>query len=177
MRARPIFALGVVLAGSLCATTLQQLSMDDMIRKSTAIVRAKVIGAHSAAQGDTVWTLYGLQIIETLKPSSRPFTEVALPGGVAGGVRQTVAGAPQLTVGQEYVVFVWVGRSGLPQVMGLSQGLFNVSRDASGKAVLTRPAAAERMVDTNGRPVDSQPVDMQLADLRSRLRQVAGARK
>ncbi len=177
MRARSIFALSVILAGSLCATTLEQLSMDDMIQKSTAIVRAKVTASRGAAQGDSVWTMYGLQIIETLKPSGKPFTEVGVPGGAAGGVRQTVAGAPQLTVGQEYVVFVWIGRSGLPQVIGLSQGLFNVSRDASGKTVLRRPAAAERMVDTNGRPVDSQPVDMQLADLRSRLRQVAGARK
>jgi hypothetical protein len=177
MRARSIFALGLFLAASMCATTLEQLSLDDMIQKSTAIVRAKVTGTYSASRGSNIWTFYRLQIIETLKPSKQTFTEVAVPGGVAGGVRQTVDGAPPLTVGQEQVLFVWVGASGLPQLIGLSQGLFSVSKDASGNIVLTRPAAAERMLAQNGQPVDDQPMGIQLTDLRSRVRKLSGAGK
>jgi hypothetical protein len=174
MRARSIFALGLFLALSLCATTLEQLSMDDMIRKSTVIVRAKVTGSYSASRGGDVWTFYRLQILETLKSSKGTLAEVAVPGGVAGGVRQNVDGAPALTVGQEYGLFVWIGPNGLPQLIGLSQGLFSVGQDASGKTVLTRAAAAERMIGQNGQPVNDQRVGIRLADLRS---QIAGAGK
>jgi hypothetical protein len=169
MRARSIFALGLFLAASLCATTLEQLSMDDMIRKSTVIVRAKVTGTYGTSRGGNIWTFYRLQILETLKPSGQTLAEVAVPGGAAGGVRQTVAGAPLLTGGQEYVLFVWIGPSGLPQLIGLSQGLFSVSQDASGNTALTRPAAAERMLGQNGQPVNDQPVGVRLTDLRSRI--------
>lgn len=177
MLGRSIFALSVFLAGSAFATTLEQLSMDDMIQKSSAVVRARVTGTYSAARGDSVWTFYRLQVLETLKSSNQAVTEVAVPGGVANGVRQTVDGAPQLNVGQEYVVFAWISRSGLPQVIGLSQGLFRIARDPSGKTSLTRTAAAERMLGSNGAPFNDQPVDLQLADLRSRIRRIAGAGK
>ena len=112
MRVQTACVLGLCLAASLCATTLEQLSMDDMIRKSSVIVRAKVTGTYSTSRGGEIWTFYRLQTIESLKssgkssgkPSDQPLSEVAVPGGVAAGVRQTVDGAPSLNVGQEYVL-------------------------------------------------------------------------
>jgi len=179
MRARSAFALGLLLAACLSATTLQQLSMDDMIQKSTAIVRAKVTGSYSASRGNAVWTFYRVQVLEELKPLDGTLAEVAVPGGAVRGVRQAVAGAPTLNVGQEYVLFVWIGRNGLPQLIGLSQGLFSVGKDASGNIMVTRPGAVERMVDQNGQPVADQPVGITLLDLRSRVRgsRAAGAGK
>ena len=37
-----------------------------------------------------------------------------------------------LKIGDEYVFFVWTSRSGLAQIIGLSQGLFNVLPDGKG---------------------------------------------
>ncbi|MGH8323719.1 MAG: hypothetical protein ACRETD_07990, partial [Steroidobacteraceae bacterium] len=46
------------------ATTLQQLSLDDMIQKSTAIVRARVTGTYTAARGRIIYTHYTVQVTE-----------------------------------------------------------------------------------------------------------------
>lgn len=163
------------------ATTLQQLSLDDMIQQSTRIVRAKVAGSHVAIRGNNIDTYYQLEVLETLKPGGQTQTvqqlEVAVPGGTAQGLRQMVPGAPALAIGGEYVVFLWTGRSGITQVIGLSQGLFRVAVDASGNTVLLRPAATETMLDKNGKPVTDQAVNFTLASLRSQIQRVLGVAK
>jgi len=153
------------------ATTLQQLSLDNMIAQSTAVVHAKVTGSRVALRGQDIWTFYQLQVMDTLKAgqSSSSSVEVAVPGGAMQGVRQVVAGAPVLAPGTEYVVFLWTSKSGLTQVIGLSQGLFLVNTDTSGNKLLSRPAAAATMLDQNGNPVADQAVSLSLSGLRTRM--------
>jgi hypothetical protein len=167
-----ILSLAMALSGLMGATTLEKLSMADMIQQSTAIVRAKVTGSYTTLRGREIYSHYQLQVTENLKGSSQ-ITDVAIPGGAAQGMRQMVAGAPALTLGQEYVVFLWTGKSGLTQVMGLSQGLFTVLQNAAGDAVLVRPAAMVTMVDAGGKIVSDQAVTIRLSDLRSQI-QAAG---
>ena len=97
------------------------------------------------------------------------------------GIRQSVSGAPELKPGQEYVLFLWTSRSGLTQVMGLSQGLFKVSEEGSGGgsaiAVVQRPAASELMLNRSGLPVDDHAVSMPLRDLRARVRSALASAK
>src|SRR5271155_3296819 len=126
MRTRTILLAGFFAVACAYATTLQQLSLDDMIQQSTGIVRAKVTGSSMTLRGQNVYTYYHLQILETAKPYGKPGAEidVAVPGGTANGMRQVVVGAPELTTGSQYVVFLWTSRSGLTQIIGLSQGLF-----------------------------------------------------
>lgn len=161
------------------ATILQQLSLDDMIVQSTMIVRAKVTGSNAAFRGQDIYTYYQLQILETVKAAgNQPATvqmDVAVPGGSSRGVRQPVAGAPVLTVGAEYVVFLWTSRSGLTQVIGLSQGLYRVLPDNAGNANLVRPATTETMLDKNGNLVAGQAITLRWTDVRSRIRQKLGA--
>jgi hypothetical protein len=179
-----IASLMFALAGMLpCAraTTILKLTLPDMIGKSTQIVLAKVSGSRTAFRGPAIYTYYQLQVLETLKSSgsssgvSQTF-EAAVPGGVANGIRQSVAGAPSLNVGGEYVIFLWTSPSGLTQVIGLSQGLFSVMQDASGNAVLIRPAITGLVLNTSGQVVNDQAVTMSLSDLRSQIQQtlVAG---
>ena len=82
--------LGLILVLWACcsaaAATLQQLSLDQMAQSATAIVRARVTGSSASFTGSTIYTHYKLQISETWKGT--PGTEVMLPGGVAGGLRQ-----------------------------------------------------------------------------------------
>ena len=173
MRARRVILSGLLLAAFAAATTLEQLSLDDMIRLSTGIVRAKVTGTYAAYRGPDIYTHYRLQILEQWKGSAQ--ADVAVPGGVIGGERQTVAGAPALEPGQEYVLFLWTSRSGLTQVIGLTQGLFRITAEGSGGAVAQRPAAAEWMLDRAGRSVRDQAVSLPVSDLRSRVRMLLGA--
>jgi hypothetical protein len=156
---------GVLVAGMLPATTLQQLSTPEMARKSTAIVRAKVTGSHSEFRGAEIWTFYQLQVLEEWKSAGSTPAEAAVPGGSARGIRQTAAGAPTLSPGQDYVLFLWTGKSGITQIIGLSQGLFTVGQNADGELVARRPAASEPMLDQSGLPVADQPLEMPLSDL------------
>jgi hypothetical protein len=176
--------LSLVVAGlaaaiaPLGATTLLQLSLNDMIQQSTGIVRATVTGVRTDTRSGDVYTYYQLQVSEDWRSPSLtpavPQMEVAIPGGVVGGRRQTVAGAPSLQVGQQYVIFLWTSRSGLTQVIGLSQGLFLVKTDTSGNLVLIRPAASETMLNQNGQVVQDQGMSYNLAALRSQVRQTLG---
>ena len=179
MRIRPISAFVAWPAMALLAivppfaTTLQKLTMRDLIAQSTGIVRVTVTGSTVTTRGRDIYTYYQLQVLETLKGA--PQTTVAVPGGVSGGLRQMVAGAPTLTVGSQYVVFLWTSRSGLTQVIGLSQGLFSVMQDSSGNQVLVRPAAAGQVLDKSGNLVTDQAVTVSLSDLRSQIKTAAGA--
>ncbi len=165
------FALLPVLAG-LCvhAATLEQLTLDDMIQKSTAIVRAQVVSSYAAAHGSLIYTHYRLQVADSWKGPQAGSLDVVVPGGAAGGFRQTFSGAPALSQGSEYVLFLWTGPSGLTHIMGLTQGLFSLRRDASGETVAWRAASAEPMLDAAGRLVHDQPLELRLKDLRGRIR-------
>ncbi len=166
------------------ATTLQQLPLPEMAQQSTAIVRARVTASAGVLRGRDVFTTYRLSALEVWKaPASGAPKEVNVPGGVAGGLRQPVDGAPLLTVGREYVLFLWTGRNGVTQLIGLSQGLFDVTEKApagdaaAGVPAVFRSAASERMLDAEGRPVRDQAISMSLADLKTRVaRALAGER-
>jgi hypothetical protein len=163
-------------------TTLQQLSTDELISQATAIVRVKVAASSSARRGRDIYTYYQFQVLETLKSSGTAQAapgphEVAVPGGVADGLREMVPGAPNLTTGQEYVIFLWTSRSGLTQVIGLSQGLFTVMQDTSGNPVLVRPAAPGLMLDRAGNVVNDAGVTLKLGDLRAEVQKVLSGGK
>ena len=158
------------------ATTLQQLSLGEMAEKATSIVRARVTGSRAVVRGADVYTLYRFEALETLKPGSA-VSEVAVPGGVAGGIRQVVAGAPALRAGQEYVLFLWTGRSGLTQLLGLSQGVFMVEHTASGDLRASRAAAGEQMLDAAGHAAQDQAVSMAWAEMRAKVTSMAAGRR
>lgn len=176
----PIALAAVIgMTAQVSATTLAQLTLDEMIQKSSTIVRARVTGSRSgyvgANRGDDIYTYFQLQVLEDWKGPA--ITEVAVPGGVADGIRQSVMGAPELKPGQEYVLFLWTSRSGITQVIGLSQGLFKLSPGTSTEIVAQRPSASELMVDRSGSPVQDRPVNIPLQDLKARVRQALGAAK
>jgi hypothetical protein len=176
----------ILLVGSLVnpwasawATTLRKLSIDDMIQQSTAIVRVKVTGSSTAFRDKDIYTYYQLQVIENMKSgSTSSMTQslaVAVPGGAAKGIRQMVAGAPVLASGQEYVIFLWTSKSGLTQVIGLSQGLFAVTQNSAGAAVIVRQPSISMMLNQSGQVVTDQPVSMTLTWLRSEIQSVLGS--
>src|SRR5215469_11515965 len=112
MRMLSVLITGFAMVATSPATTLEQLSLNDLVVKSTTIVHAKVTGSYGAFRGADVYTFYKLQVSETLKPVSGQNTtrlEVAVPGGTAMNVKQSVPGAPVLTIGDDYVLFLWTG--------------------------------------------------------------------
>ena len=88
-----------------------------------------------------------------------------------------IAGAPELATGQEYVLFYWTSKSGLTQLLGLSQGLFSERSDVPGNPLLVRPAATETMLGKDGNPVQDQPMSLRLNDMRARVHRVLAVAK
>jgi hypothetical protein len=167
MRTSFYLLASVALLAPAGATTLLQMSTNDLIVQSTAIVRARITGARTAAKGNDIYTYYQIQVSETLKKGAILPAEFAVPGGVYGNLRQIGVGSPTFTKGQEYVLFLWTSRSGMTQVIGLSQGMFSLSQDASGTTVLKRPAIDDQMLDKSGKPVTGTAVTMKWSDLRA----------
>lgn len=160
----------LVLGFVLEAATLQRLSLDEMTRKSTAIVRARVTGSYAAPAGRTIYTHYRVQVSDRWKGDGGAALDVVLPGGAAGGVRQTFPGTPVLAAGKEYLLFLWTGKSGLTHVIGLSQGIFELKPGSDGQLTALRGAPTELMVDSAGRPVRESALTMRFSDLRQRVR-------
>jgi hypothetical protein len=167
------FAIGllsVVAALPLQCATLEQLSMADLIAKSTAIVRAKVVSSYAAKTGPVIYTHYLLQVSERYKGAAQSTMDLAVPGGVVGDVRQVWGGAPQLDPSADYVLFLWTGKSGLTQVMGLSQGLFTLAQDGSPDPAVTHRATHELMLDhATGRPVPDHDVTIAFSALKAQI--------
>ncbi len=165
---RATFLTLAIFAALSNATTLEKLSMNDMTDKSHFVVRATVLSGGAEYINGTVATHYHLAVSETWKGSPSTQLDLFVPGGRAGGIRELVPGAPLLSTGAEYVVFLWIGSSGRAQIIGLSQGLFNVTKDATGAVILERPGAREMMIDpVTGRPVTDETVRMKAADVKA----------
>lgn len=167
------FSLAMLLIAGImplqCAT-LERLSLDDLIAKSTAIVRGKVTGAAASFSGPVIYTHYTIQVSEQFKGAGQNAIDVVVPGGTANGLRQSFSGVPALNPGDEFVFFLYTGKSGLTTVTGLTQGLFSLAGDGSADPTLTRSATRELMLDaSSGRPVKDETLMLKLSDLRQRI--------
>ena len=168
-----LFALASAIP--LCAATLEQLSLDEMIGKSTAIVRGVVTGSYTARSGSVIYTHYSVRVVEGLKGGAATSVDVAVPGGTLNGLQQNFSGAPEFTAGANYVFFLWTGKSGLTQVMGLTQGIFSLGKDGSSDPVVTRAASHEVMVASRtGRAVKDETLVMRMSELRARIAGATG---
>ncbi len=152
------------------ATTLERLSLDDMILKSTAIIRGRVLSSQATVHKTLIYTHFQVQIVESWKGPAKGTVDVAVPGGSAGGVRQSFAGSPDLISGQEYLLFLWTGKTGLTHVIGLSQGAMTLGKDSEGNLVVTRGASAVTMLDrSTGQAVSDSNIFMRLRDMSERI--------
>lgn len=160
-----------------CAT-LQQLSLNQMSQAATSIVRARVTGSTASFTGSTIYTHYSLHVTESWKGFAP--TEVLVPGGVANGKRQAFPGVPELRAGIEYVLFLWTSsETGITHIVGLQQGLFNLSEQTDGSTLAIRPLIGEVILDSQGRRVPDHAVSLPVSSLRSQVSHalIAGAAK
>ena len=169
--------LCLLIAMPIGAATLEKLSLEEMIQKSTAIVRGRAAGVRTVARGPVIYTLHHVQVAEQWKGPALSEIEVAVPGGAMNGLRQTFSGAPDLLEGAEYVLFLWTGGNGLTQIIGLSQGKFALAKDKKESKTVHRTAATEQMIDSRGRTVEDTPLRMSLKQLDERIRLSLAVRK
>jgi hypothetical protein len=165
----------VALCLALCLTpvwgaTLELLSLNDLISKSTTIVQAQVTGSSASYSGTVIYTHYKIDVLAQWKGSSQSTMDVMVPGGAAKGVRQTYPGVPQLVTGQQYVLFLWTSSQGHIYPMGFTQGVFNLPTDASGNVTAVQmPTTETILAPGTGRPVKTQSISMPLQQLISAI--------
>ncbi|MBY0505485.1 MAG: hypothetical protein K2X03_16350 [Bryobacteraceae bacterium] len=177
LRSLRLSILCAVMANFAFATTLEQLTMDDLLAKSTRVVRGRVNDCSGSFRGAMIYTSCSVTVIETLKGTPGSQARFAVPGGRAGTIRQSISGAPQFETGVEYVLFLWTSPSGFTQILGLSQGKFEVRAGSTG-AVATRDAISDvTMLDGMGQEVRDQGVRMTLTVLRERLAALGSAKQ
>jgi hypothetical protein len=173
-----LLALAASFAAPIPAATLEQLSMGDMVQKSTDIVRVRVQSSSASLRGipgrGIIYTRYTVQVLERWKGNAAAQMDVAIPGGAVGNRRQTFPGAPTLNPNGEYVLFLWTSPTGLTQIIGLSQGLVNVTVDASGTSILGRGSISEPMVDASGNSVTDPGFSTTLPSFRTVMRSTYG---
>lgn len=152
------------------AATLEKMSLPELIRESTAIVRGRALDQRTVRQGPLIYTLARFEVLEQWKGPQAPQVEIALPGGTMGNLSQRFGGVPQLESGREFVVFLWTGPSGRTQITGLSQGLFEVLRAPDGQVrVIRQPSADLMLAPGSGTPVRNSALDLPLVDLAAQI--------
>jgi len=171
MRRKSLLLLCLALwVAPLPGATLERLSLDDVIQKSSDIVRAKVVGSTADFRGGVIYTHWKLQVTDRLKGGNQPALEVLVPGGDAQGFHQDVPGAPALVQGQEYLFFLWTARSGSIYITGLSQGFFQLSTSAMNDVMVTRVPSGETMLDgSTWLPVKDDGFQMRYPDMVQRI--------
>jgi hypothetical protein len=110
------------------ATTVERLSLNDMVKKAQTIVHGKVrsVRTHWSSNGKLILTTYTVEVEETIKGQPGKSIELTTIGGRIGDVSLYVAGMPSFKSGEDAVVFVEKS-GGFSTVVGLSQGKFSVT--------------------------------------------------
>jgi hypothetical protein len=165
----PLLYLAACVA-PLLGATLERLSLDDLTRKSTDIVRVKVVGSYADLRGSAIYTHWKIQVAERWKGAAQANLEVLVPGGDAAGLHQDVPGAPKLLQGKEYLLFLWTSKSGATYITGWGQGMFSLTQNATNDWIASRAALGETMLDHNTwLPVQDEGVQMRYADMTAQV--------
>lgn len=118
------------------ATTVQKFSISDLAKKSETIAVAHVEDVYSRWDDNhkEIYTYISLKVLDGVKGSRKnDVLTIRQIGGAAEGKISVVPGMPTFNKGEEVVVFLSPkDRAGYPWVMGLQQGKYTVSVDASG---------------------------------------------
>jgi hypothetical protein len=124
--------LSCVLAPSLRAIQFTPLSIEQLTKESTLVVRATVLS--KSCQRDPagrIFTKVELEVAEIWKgslPTNR-FT-VVHGGGILGDRKATVSGQVEYALGEEVVAFLVLNHRGEGVTLGLAQGKFQIRQEA-----------------------------------------------
>jgi len=144
-------ALGLTLAltltpSMLSASIVVPATLDELSTEADLVVHGRVAGVETRQAPETrrVERVVTIDVLRSLKGSAEGHVFVVLPGGTYGRYRTIVPGVPELTAGEEVVLFLRTSAAGVPQLVGLSQGLLRVRLDASGQRLVLAPVDAGR---------------------------------
>jgi len=167
---RFLLTLLAALASPLAGTTLEKLTFDEMVAKSTQIVRGRISLSNVQQHGPVYYSHYKVQVSEQYKGPAARTVDVVLPGGTIGRTQQTFSGVPTFPADTEIVLFLWTSKSGLTHIIGLSQGIFQVTKNTAGQTIFSRGAIREGLIDARtGRPASDDGMRFSAEEFSSRV--------
>ena len=138
-------ALALALPSTLAASVVVPATLDELAVEAELIIHARVahVDTRQAPGTRRVERVVSLHVLRPLKGSPEGTVFVVLPGGTYGRYRTIVPGVPEVTEGEEVVLFLRPSPTGVPQLVGLSQGLLRVRIDAAtGQRLVGAPVVA-----------------------------------
>ena len=126
------------------ATSLDQLSFDEIVNQSAACVVGKVVSSESVKRNGQVVTLTTFSVSNTAFGNVSQTVTVETAGGKSKlgrlQVSEVVAGAPRFFTNQESLLFLSTANTaGEYKLMGFNQGLFSVNPTGVGVDFVTLP--------------------------------------
>jgi hypothetical protein len=172
-----VCALAVCAAVPAGATTFLPVTFDDLITRADLIFVGQVVDVRPFAletrDGTIIKTRVTFRVEDPLLGTSSALEVFDFLGGEVDGFEMTIAGMPTFSAGDRRVMFARRERSINP-IVGFSQGLLRVTRDASGvDRVLAfdgQPLAGPESIGPRAPGVTLVPDGpMRLSDLRNRI--------
>ena len=156
-----IAALSMIGTVPTTAMVLVPAEFSEMVTASELVVHGRVVGIRPQLVGArrTIETVVTVAVLDALKGQPGETVYFRVPGGQIGRYRRVMVGAPEFASGDEVVLFLRGRAPAVPMPFGLSQGVYRVVRDASGRSLVTPPIVSDvagRVVrgDPARRPVD-----------------------
>src|SRR6188474_1381309 len=97
-------------------------------------------------------------VLDAIKGQPGATVYFRVPGGQIGRYRRFMVGAPEFASGDEVVLFLKGRPPAVPFPFGLSQGVYRVVRDETGRTLVTPPVVSEAA----GRVVRGDPSRRQI---------------
>ena len=140
-----IGAMCVIGAATASAMVVVTAEFSEMVTSSELVVHGRVIGVHPQVVGNrrTIETVVTVAVLDALKGQPGETVYFRVPGGQVGRYRRFMVGAPEFASGEEVVLFLKGRPPVVPFPFGLSQGVYRVVRDASGRSLVTPPLVSE----------------------------------
>src|SRR5262245_66469375 len=102
---RRLMTFLAALATTLTGTTLEKLTFDEMVAKSTQIVRGRISLSNVQQHGAIYYSHYKVQVSERYEVPVASMIDVVLPGGTIGRSQQTLSGVHTFPADTEVVLF------------------------------------------------------------------------
>lgn len=166
------------IAPRLEATTVKQLSLEQMVRGSQRIVLGRRVSQETYwnKTRTRIFTATRFAVTEDLKGESRGTTTVVTVGGTMDGLTLAVSGTPRFREREEVLLFLETGKSGNWILMGLSHGMFRITADRGGVKTAHHASSGLHLVPASPESSSQTPIParVELDRLLSRIRQLVG---
>jgi hypothetical protein len=143
---------------------LKPADLGTLVAAARVIVHGRVMSTRAQSSDRTrIETVVTVDATDYFKGDLGREVTFVVPGGTFGRYRTVVSGAPQLTAGEEVVVFLGTRGPGMPYLVRLGEGVFRVQADArSGQRLVSRhPVVAQSAAwQRVGRGASGQPLSV-----------------